>query len=32
VPLMVRVGAGGRVDAVSEGITDQIKLGEIFRP
>lgn len=32
VPFMVRVGAGGRVDAVSEGITDQIKLGELFRP
>ena len=32
VPYMVRVAAGGRVDAVSEGITDQIKLGELFRP
>jgi hypothetical protein len=32
VPYMVRVAAGGRVDGVSEGITDQIKLGELFRP
>jgi thiol-disulfide isomerase/thioredoxin len=32
VPFMVRVAAGGRVDSVSEGITDQIKLGELFRP
>lgn len=32
VPYMVRVAAGGRVDAVSEGITDQIRLGELFRP
>jgi thiol-disulfide isomerase/thioredoxin len=32
VPFMVRVGPGGRVDSVSEGITDPIKLGELFRP
>ena len=32
VPFMVRVAPGGRVDSVSEGITDPIKLGELFRP
>jgi hypothetical protein len=32
VPYMVRVAAGGRVDGVSEGITDAIRLGELFRP
>jgi thiol-disulfide isomerase/thioredoxin len=32
VPFMVRVAPGGRVDTVSEGITDAIKLGELFRP
>jgi thiol-disulfide isomerase/thioredoxin len=32
VPYMVRVAAGGRVDGVSEGITDQMRLGELFRP
>jgi thiol-disulfide isomerase/thioredoxin len=31
VPFMVRVAPGGRVDSVSEGITDPIKLGELFR-
>jgi thiol-disulfide isomerase/thioredoxin len=32
VPYMVRVGAGGRVEGVSEGQTDPIRLGELFRP
>jgi len=31
VPYMVRVGPGGRVEGVSEGITDAIRLGELFR-
>lgn len=32
VPYMVRVGPGGKVETVSEGMTDAIKLGELFRP
>jgi thiol-disulfide isomerase/thioredoxin len=32
VPYMVRVGPGGKVETVSEGLTDAIKLGELFRP
>jgi hypothetical protein len=32
VPFMVRVASGGRVDSVSEGLTDPIRLGELFRP
>lgn len=32
VPFMVRVASGGRVEAVSEGLTDPIRLGELFRP
>jgi thiol-disulfide isomerase/thioredoxin len=32
VPYMVRVGPGGKVESVSEGLTDAIKLGELFRP
>ena len=32
VPFLARVAPGGRVDSVSEGITDPIKLGELFRP
>jgi thiol-disulfide isomerase/thioredoxin len=32
VPLTVRVGAGGKVEEVGEGVLDPIKLGQIFRP
>ena len=32
VPYMVRVAPGGRVDMVSEGLTDAIRLGQLFRP
>jgi len=32
VPFMVRVAPGGKVEAVSEGLTDAIRLGDLFRP
>jgi len=32
VPLTVRVGPGGKVEDVGEGVLDPIKLGQIFRP
>jgi thiol-disulfide isomerase/thioredoxin len=32
VPLTVRVGPGGKVEDVGEGVLDAIKLGQIFRP
>jgi hypothetical protein len=32
VPMTVRVGPGGRVEDVGQGILDPIRLGEIFRP
>jgi len=32
VPLMVRVGDGGRIDDVQMGETDLIRLGELFKP
>jgi hypothetical protein len=31
-PLMVRVGKGGKVEDVAMGLTDPIRVGEIFRP
>jgi hypothetical protein len=31
-PLMLRVGDGGRIDDVVLGVTDPIRLGEIFAP
>jgi len=32
VPVTVRVGAGGQVQDVGQGILDPIRLGELFRP
>jgi hypothetical protein len=32
VPVTVRVGAGGRVQEVGQGILDPIRLGQLFRP
>lgn len=32
VPVTVRIGAGGRVQDVGQGILDPIRLGELFRP
>jgi hypothetical protein len=32
VPLMVRVGPGGRIEDVALGYNDPIRVGEIFRP
>ncbi len=32
VPLMVRVGKTGLVEDVAQGVTDPIRVGEIFRP
>ena len=32
VPMTVRVGPGGKVEEVGEGVIDPIKLGQIFRP
>jgi AhpC/TSA family len=32
VPVTVRVGPGGRVQDVGQGILDPIRLGELFRP
>ena len=32
VPMTIRVGPGGKVEDVGEGIIDPIRLGEIFRP
>ena len=31
-PLMLRVGPGGKVEDVSMGYTDPIRVGEVFRP
>jgi thiol-disulfide isomerase/thioredoxin len=32
VPMTIRVGPGGKVEEVGEGVLDPIKLGQIFRP
>jgi thiol-disulfide isomerase/thioredoxin len=32
VPMTIRIGPGGKVEDVAEGLVDPIKLGEIFRP
>ncbi len=32
VPMTIRIGPGGKVEDVVEGLVDPIKLGEIFRP
>jgi hypothetical protein len=32
VPMTIRVGPGGKVEDVGEGVLDPIKLGQIFRP
>lgn len=32
VPMTIRVGPGGRVEEVAEGVLDPIRLGQIFRP
>jgi len=32
VPMTIRIGPGGKVEEVGEGVLDPIKLGQIFRP
>lgn len=32
VPMTIRVGPGGKVEEVGEGVLDPIKMGQIFRP
>jgi thiol-disulfide isomerase/thioredoxin len=32
VPMTIRVGPGGKVEDVGEGVLDPIKMGQIFRP
>jgi thiol-disulfide isomerase/thioredoxin len=32
VPMTIRVGAGGKVEEVGEGVLDPIRMGQIFRP
>jgi len=32
VPMTMRIGPGGKVEEVGEGVLDPIKLGQIFRP
>jgi hypothetical protein len=32
VPLTLRVGEGGRVEDLALGVTDPIRLGELFKP
>jgi thiol-disulfide isomerase/thioredoxin len=32
VPMTMRIGPGGKVEEVGEGVLDGIKMGEIFRP
>ena len=32
VPMTIRIGPGGKVEEVGEGVLDPIKMGQIFRP
>ncbi len=32
VPMTIRIGAGGKVEELGQGVLDPIKLGQIFRP